>query len=111
MVPKRVDSTNHRRLPAYGFRHTMVKLYKSSIFVITETNFAIHSQVTKPTKLNGMSTMDATIMPPFQTELFSLFLPTLIWPWQSHGGSCQSSEMATLLNSLSFVFKISFLHK
>ena len=33
---------------------------------------------------------------------------TLIWPRQSIGGSCQTSEMATLLNSLSFVFKISF---
>ncbi len=30
---------------------------------------------------------------------------TLIWPQQSIGGSCQSSEMATLLNSLSAVFK------
>ena len=30
---------------------------------------------------------------------------------RSSGGPCQSSEMATLLNSLSFVFKISFLPK
>ena len=36
---------------------------------------------------------------------------TLIWPRQSIGGSCQSSEMATLLISLFFVFKISFLPK
>ena len=36
---------------------------------------------------------------------------TLIWPPQSIGRSCQSSEMATLLNSLSFVFNILFLAK
>ena len=57
MVPKRVDSTNqkrlaadarasrdvfHARLPWQG----MVKLYKVSIFVITETQFVTQSQVT-----------------------------------------------------------------
>ena len=36
---------------------------------------------------------------------------TLIWPRQSIGGSCQSGNMAALLNSLVFVFKISFLPK
>ena len=68
------------------------------------------------TKLHGTSTADATIIRSFQIELFSRFLPspcpaTLIWPRQSIGGSCLSSEMATMLNSLSFVFKISFLPK
>ena len=28
----------------------------------------------------------------------------LTWPWQSIGGGCQSSEMAALVNSLSFAF-------
>ena len=34
---------------------------------------------------------------------------TLIWPRQSLGSSRQNTEMATLLNSISFVFKMSFL--
>ena len=37
--------------------------------------------------------------------------PRLIWPQQSIGCSCQSGNMAALLNSLFFVFKISFLPK
>ena len=56
MVPKRVDSTNQKRLPANADAHRdvfqarlpwqdMVKLNKGSIFVITETQFAIQSQV------------------------------------------------------------------
>ena len=38
---------------------------------------------------------------------------TLNWPWQSIGGGCgcQSSEMAALLNLLSFAFTNSFLPK
>ena len=36
---------------------------------------------------------------------------TLIWPRESLGSSCQSTEMATLLNSISFGFKILFLPK
>ena len=36
---------------------------------------------------------------------------TLNWPRQSIGGGCQSSEMAALLNSLSFAFTNSFLPK
>ena len=35
----------------------------------------------------------------------------LIWPLQSIAGGCQSSEMASLLNSLSFAFANSFLPK
>ena len=35
----------------------------------------------------------------------------LNWPQQSTGGACQSSEMAAVLNSLSFVFKNLFLPK
>ena len=36
---------------------------------------------------------------------------TLNWPQQSIGGVCQSSEIAALLNSLSFGFTNSFLPK
>ena len=36
---------------------------------------------------------------------------TLNWPRQNIGGGCQSSEMAALLNSLSFAFTNSFLSK
>ena len=56
MVPKRVNSTNQKRLPANVHAHRdvfqarlswqeMVKLNKGSIVVITETQFAIQSQV------------------------------------------------------------------
>ena len=72
------------------------------------------------TKVHVTSTADATILRYFQTERFSCFLPSV---YAGHvnlakakhchwvGGSCQSSEMATLLNSLSFVFKMLFLPK
>ncbi len=57
MVPKRMDSTNQKWLPANARAsrdaflarppwQRMVKLYKASIFVITETQFAIQRQVT-----------------------------------------------------------------
>ena len=56
MIPKRVDSTNQKRLPANAHDHRdvfqaglswkeMVKLSKGSIFIITDTQFAIQSQV------------------------------------------------------------------
>ena len=68
------------------------------------------------TRLHGTSTADATICDIFRQSYFHVSyrrrMPaTLMWLRQSTGGSCQSSEMATLLNSLSFVFKISFLPK
>ena len=54
MFPKRVDSTNQKRYSANADAHRdvfqarlpwkeMVKLNKGSIFVITETHFAIQS--------------------------------------------------------------------
>ena len=54
--PKRVDSTNQKRLPANVHAHRvvfqgrlpwqeMVKLNKGSMFVITDTQFAIQNQV------------------------------------------------------------------
>ena len=56
MVPKRVDLTNQKRLAANAHAHRdvfqarlpwkdMVKLNKGSIFIITETQFAIQSLV------------------------------------------------------------------
>ena len=36
---------------------------------------------------------------------------TLIWPPRSLDSSCQTGNMAALLNSLFFVFKISFVPK
>ena len=57
MVPKRMDSTNQTRRHAVSRAHCdvfqagqpwqgMAKLYKGSIFIITETQFAFQSQVT-----------------------------------------------------------------
>ena len=57
--PKRVDSTNQKRLPSNAHAHRdvfqasmpwqeMVKLNKGSIFIITETQFAIQGQVMSP---------------------------------------------------------------
>ena len=56
MVPKRVDSTNQKILPANARtqcdvfharlpRQGMAKLYKGRIFVTTDAQFAIQSQV------------------------------------------------------------------
>ena len=54
----------------------------------------------------------------FQTEQFKFHVSyrrrrpaTLNWPRQIIGGGCQSSEMAALLNSLSFAFANAFLPK
>ena len=52
----------------------------------------------------------------FQTEQFSRFLPSLYaghvkLAGQSLGSACQISDMAALLNSLSFAFKNLFLPK
>ncbi len=55
MVPKESHSTNHKRLQANAHAHRdvfqsrlpwqeMVKLNKGSIFIMTETQFAIQSQ-------------------------------------------------------------------
>ena len=69
------------------------------------------------TKLHGTSRplhVDATIMRSFQTELFSRFLPSAysgnvnLVAIYSLGSSCQSTEMATLLNRIYFVFNIHF---
>ncbi len=66
------------------------------------------------TKMHGTSTRGCnnnSFKTCFQVSYHRRIPATLIWPRQSIGGSCQSTEMATLLNSISFVFKISFLPK
>ena len=114
-----MDSTNQKRLAHYARTHCdvfqarlpmqgILKFYKGNIFVITEIQFAIQSQVT--------STCASTIMRSFQTELFSRFLPTAYSDnvnLAAHGLgiSCQITEMATLLNSISSELKNSFLPK
>ena len=47
----------------------------------------------------------------FQNELFSRFLPSTYVAWQrrSLGDGCESRKMATPMNTLFFVFKISLL--
>ena len=47
----------------------------------------------------------------FQVSCRLRMSATLIWPRRSIGSSCQIGNMAALLNSLFFVFKISFLPK
>ena len=106
-----MDSTNQKRLPADARASPdvfharlpwqgMVKLYKGSIFVITETQFANQSQVTQQPNSMERPHVDATIMRSFQAELFSRFLPSSYAGHvnQSIGGSCQSGNMAALLN-------------
>ena len=94
----------------------MVKLNKGSIFVITETQFAIQSGYVT-TKLHGTSTCrcnnnaifsDRAI---FKFPAVYLCLPCKSGRSVAFGSSCQTGKMAALLNSLFFVFKISFLPK
>ena len=73
------------------------------------------------TKLYGTSTCGcnnnaifsdrAIVTFPIVAGLVAVCGATLNWPWQSIGGGCQGSEMAALLNSLSFAFTNSFLPK
>ena len=65
------------------------------------------------TKLHGTSTCRRNNNAIFSDRaIFTCRIPaTLIWPLQSIAGGCQSSEMAALLNSLSFAFANSFLPK
>ena len=57
--------------------------------------------------------MDATIILFRQSNFHVSYrrrMPAMLgWPRQSIDGGCQSSEMAALLNSLSFAFTNSFL--
>ncbi len=53
-----------------------MKINKGSIFVITEMQLAIQSQVMQQPNCSERLHVDATIMRSFQTELFSSFLPS-----------------------------------
>ena len=70
--PKRMDSTNQKRLPldARASRdvfpaplpwEVMVKLYKGSMFFITDTQFAIQRQVTSQPNSTERIHVDATV--------------------------------------------------
>ncbi len=50
---------------------------QSSIFIITDTQFAIQGQVMKQPNCTERLHVDAIIMRSFQTELFSSFLPSM----------------------------------
>ena len=63
------------------------------------------------TKLYGTSTCGCNNNAIFSDRTMFTFLATLNWPRQSIGGGYQSSEMAALLNALSFAFTNSFLPK
>ena len=68
------------------------------------------------TKLQGTSTCRCNNNAIFSDSYFQvscrLRMPaTLIWPRRSIGSSCQTENMAALLNSLFFMFKIFFLPK
>ena len=95
-------------------RQEMVNLYKCSISVITETQFAIQSQVTQQPNCTERLHVDSTIIQSFRKSYFHIShrrrMPgTLAWQRPRLGDACQSGKMATLFNSLFFVFKISFL--
>ena len=92
----------------------MVNLCKCSISLIMETQFAIQSQVTQQTKLFGRSTCGYNNNPVFLKEICSRFLAstyadTLARQRPRLGDACQSGKMASLLESLFFVFRISLL--
>ena len=92
MVPKQSGFNQSARLPSIAHAHRdvfqarlpweeMVKLNKGSIFIITETQFAIQSQVMSQPNCTERLHVDATIMRYFQTEQCSRFLPA---PYTSH---------------------------
>ena len=103
---KRVDLNNHKWLAVYAcanrdvfagfFHHGDIICHPKSSYVTT--------------KLNGMSTCgchnNAICSDKFHFHVSyrRRMSATLNWPRQSTGGACQISEMATMLNSLYFVF-------
>ena len=124
-----MDSTNQKRLTANAHAHRdvfearlpwqeMVKLNKGSIFVITETQFAIqsHVNVTKQTARNMYAVLSTC-----RCNNNAIFSDRAIFKFpevninlaaaRSLGSSCQTGKMAALLNSLFFVFKIGFVPK
>ena len=109
MVPKSADSTNGKQLARAQFdvfhscHHVDTILHPNSSYVTT--------------KLYGTSTCgwnNNTIFSEWAILTFPTVrrVPgTLAWQRPSLGDSCQNGKMATLLNSLFFMFKISFLPK
>ena len=98
----------------------MVKLNKGSIFIITETQFAIQSHVMQQPNCTERLHVDATIlMRSFQTELLSRFLPYTYaghvnlaaakhWQFMPNWKDGSTVEFIILIF---FVFKISLLPK
>ena len=92
-------------------------IQRQHFFVITKAQFAIQNKVMKQPNCTERLHVDATIMRSFfRQSIFHVSyrgrMPdTSNWPMQRLGNECQSSEMAALLNSLSFAFTNSFLPK
>ena len=89
-------------------------LNKFCILAITSIRHPNSSYVT--TKLYGTSTCGCNIIRYFQKSYFNVsyhrcMLRTLAWRRAGLDHACQSSNMAMLLNSILFVFEISFLPK
>ena len=68
------------------------------------------------TKLHGTSTCrcnNNAMFSDIKLYIYIFKFPAVYvcWPQQSLGNSCQTGKMAGLINSLCFVFKISFLPK
>ena len=126
--PKRMDSTNLKRLPANAHAHrddfearlpwqNMVKLNKGRVFVMTKTQFDIQSQVMQQSNCTERPRVDATIMRSFQTELLSSFLPSThagqvnlaaVKPWQSMAnGKDGSTVKIYYFSCLTFRFCLS----
>ena len=63
------------------------------------------------TKLHGTSTSGCNNNAIVKFPVVFRMPATLILPRRSLGSSCQTGKMAALLNSLVFLFKISFLPK
>ena len=92
----------------------MVKLNKGSIFYHHGDTICHRKSGYITTKLHGMSMQqqcDLFRQSYFQVSCHLRMSATLIWPRRSIGSSFQIGKMASLLNSLFFVFKISFLPK
>ena len=91
----------------------MVKLYKGSIFVVTETQFAIQRQVTKQATSTERLHVDATILRSYHVELFSHFLPS---SYAGHANLAVTKHWLFMPkwkygSTVEFMFKIYFVPK
>ena len=92
----------------------MMNLHKRIIFVITVTQCVIQTQVTKQPNCTECKHVDATIKRSYINNYFHVsyrrrLSGTLAKQWPGIGDACQQVKIATLLNSLFFVIKMSFL--